>query len=53
MEQQTKRRNGAAENNPENLRIEDLEVIKLIVETKIKEMQVVDKTLGEKLKPDQ
>ena len=38
MEQPSKRRNGAAENNPENLRIEDLEVIKLIVETKIKEM---------------
>jgi hypothetical protein len=38
MEQQSKRKIGAAENNPENLRIEDLEVIKLIVETKIKEM---------------
>jgi hypothetical protein len=37
MEQQSKRRNGAA-SNPENLKIEDLEVIKLIVETKIKEM---------------
>ena len=41
------------EGNPDKLRIDDLEVIKLIVETKIKEMRVVDKTMGEKLKAEQ
>ncbi len=49
--EQAKRRNG--EGNSERLRIDDLEVIKLIVETKIKEMKVVDKTMGDKLKAEQ
>ena len=48
--EQTKKKNGGE--NLDKLRIEDLEVIKLVVETKIKEMKVVDKTKGDKLRTE-
>jgi|LauGreDrversion4_2_1035121.scaffolds.fasta_scaffold698431_2 hypothetical protein len=48
--EQTKNKNGGE--NLDKLRIEDLEVIKLVVETKIKEMKVVDKTKGDKLRTE-
>jgi len=36
----------------EKMKIDDLEVIKLLMETKIKELRILTKTKGKHLRPD-
>ena len=40
------------ERKSDNMKIGDLEVIKLIIETKIKELQILNKTKGKHLKSE-